>query len=240
MNKIIAVLATVIAVSTPAAAAAQDCLSYLAADVAFHDAMAATRRVYITVRAAIESGNEAVLEDIEAGDGGRWKAYVAASRNGPVTNAYGTALQASSEATQAAIDAIGVAAAARAAEAAALEAYRVELNRARSDAWFAAIKATFDAETAEREAAYDAETAEAVRVALRPERNVPAYEDLWLPAARGQLVAAYAEAYAAGGRDIDGRDIDLVFTATAHERQTACPDVGNPDWPEPLEILARY
>ena len=225
MNKITAVLATVIAVSTPAAAA-QDCLAYLATDVAFHDAAAEPWQIDQAVMDAFTAFDhraaEAILENLEARDGGRWKAYAAAARAEARFRADNETLLHPD----------------RRAEA---DRRYDQISRDLARATAAGIGAPDLVQAAEREVEYLSRQLEALEASRANLIAVnAAWRDAWAPAARGQLVAAYAEAYAAGGRDVEGFDIEAVFPLAAQERRAACPPVRNPELPEPLEFLARY
>ena len=212
---------------TPGEAAAQDCLAYLAADVAFDNVHADALAVSTTIRAAIEAQDAAAVRAIETRDAGKWKDYVEARRQ---TGSPFAARAAAFDEWQRRADAAQV----------FRRALIAVLSRdGLGSAYDAAVAASDEAAARADDAYATLDSARAAADAVG-DRADAAYLDVWLPAARVQLMAAYAEAYAAAGRDVEGYDIGIVFAAAAAERQDACPAVGHPELLEPLEILARY
>ena len=203
---------------TPGGAAAQDCLSYLADDVEFDNVHTVALAVSTTIRAAIEAQDAAATRAIETRDAGKWKDYVEARRQTEQPFAASTAATDERQRrTEVLLE--------------ALRARRAALSRdGFASAAYDAADRVADAARAESDAANRAAVAAHATWTTATDAADDAYLDVWLPAARVQLMDAYVEAL----------DINIVFTADAHERQTACPAVGNPELLEPLEILGRY
>ena len=70
------VLVVAVIASTPPAAAAPDCLAYLAADRSFHEKRAANGPIFRAVGDALEAQDEDGLHALEVRDESRWKAFI--------------------------------------------------------------------------------------------------------------------------------------------------------------------
>ena len=208
---------------TPPAAATPDCLAYLAADRAFHEKRVAASPIFNAVRDALDTDDEARLQQLEAQDKGRWKVFIERWRTLEKAR-WRTAYEEAVAARDAAWN-----------DYQAISPYALSSTEAKaaSDGAWNDWKAADDV----AQVAFDvSHTAHDVALTARE----TAYKEAWgYEAAAARLVAAYVETYAASGHDVTGYDVGLIFKAAAHERQTACPILGISGWIEPLEHLAR-
>ena len=253
MNRLTAVLFVVFAACRPTPTE-PECLAYLAADVAFHAAMSEANQIEQAIQAAIDIDTAeidtanliaAVLESTAPQDTERWKAYLdaALTTERVLAQTWALAFDLQNDAFRAAgIDPANDARTRRAAYNLFTDAVERDIEAAMealaSDLKNIGRSADFDIE--EAEAAYNLFTDAVERdIEAAMDARTTAHRDAWVPAARASLLDAYAGAYAAGGRDIADFDIEAVFSLAYQERRLACPAVGNPELPEPLEFLAR-
>ncbi len=78
-------------------------------------------------------------------------------------------------------------------------------------------------------------------VAALVERRAAVWRATWgYEDAADRLALAYINAYTSDGGEIGDHRLTDVFKVAAQQRQTFCLPVGDPEYYEPLELLARY